>query len=181
MEGRSYDSSRFMESRSNDSSRLNSRNSYSSSSEISGLTWDDWLRTNPWIVRGGLSSGDEVREAYDEWVKEKKGIKNASTVKSTNSDSKVDNISLNEIDEFIDKLDKYLKNNNNNDIDDTVEKDILSRKMQKVRETQKKLEDLKKALSSEDIQTNEKPQEESGYDPEFEKAINKFIKELIKE
>ena len=54
------------------------RRSYESHGESRGsgvLTYEEWKRTNPPIVVGGLSSEGEMRRGYEEWLIEQRGGK----------------------------------------------------------------------------------------------------------
>ena len=42
-------------------------------SNVKGLTYEDWIRTRPAIMIGGLSSASEMHEAYEEWLRERLG------------------------------------------------------------------------------------------------------------
>ncbi len=56
-----------------------------------GRTYEDWLKTDPWIARGGLSSSEEMHQAYTEWVREQSGrrpITNYSEESSRESESR---------------------------------------------------------------------------------------------
>ena len=88
------------------SSSSNESRGYSSESR-DGLSYQDWLNTDPWIARGGLSSQGEMRQAYNEWVKEQKGKGRRST-KSTSSSSQPATRKYNSI-EDVDKLIKKLE------------------------------------------------------------------------
>ncbi len=77
-----------------------------SSESRDGLTYRDWLNTDPWIARGGLSSEGEMRQAYNEWLREKKGqrrSKSSSIYSSSQSTTKKYN-SIEDVDKLIKKL-----------------------------------------------------------------------------
>jgi len=102
--------SRSSESRSSYSSSSESRG-YSSESR-SGLSYQDWLSTNPWIARGGLSSQGELNQAYEEWVRVQNGRSRRAPVSSTVSEKPAPRKynSIDDVDKLIKKLEASLPN-----------------------------------------------------------------------
>ena len=71
----SYGSSYSSESRSTKiKPKAKNREFYSTIlSNVKGLTYEDWIKTRPAIMIGGLSSASEMHEAYEEWLRERLG------------------------------------------------------------------------------------------------------------
>ncbi|MBQ4031352.1 MAG: hypothetical protein II625_06325 [Bacilli bacterium] len=103
-ESRSYSTPSY--SRPSRKSSSSESRGYSSESR-DGLSYQDWLNTDPWIARGGLSSQGEMRQAYNEWVKEQKGkgrrTKSSSSYGSSQPATKKYN-SIDDVDKLIKKL-----------------------------------------------------------------------------
>jgi len=126
--------SRSSESRSSYSSSSESRG-YSSESR-SGLSYQDWLSTNPWIARGGLSSQGELNQAYEEWVRVQNGGSRRTTVSSTVSEQPAPRKynSIDDVDKLIKKLEASLPNDKS---DNPAINEALEAKRQKIEELKK--------------------------------------------
>ena len=140
---RSMGESRSSESRSSYSSSSESRG-YSSESRA-GLSYQDWLNTDPWIARGGLSTQGEMRQAYDEWVREKTGKKKRSTKNRTAFESREPlRKPYNSIDD-VDKLIKKLEGAKEVKSDSPAVNEALAAKRKKLEELKALVAEAKKA------------------------------------
>ena len=148
--GRSYggfSSESSFSSESRDSYRPSPSSSESRGSSVSsenrGTSYEDWLRTGPWIARGGLSSASEMHQAYQEWVKEQSGSRPVR--KTVTSEPKKYN-SLDDIDKLIEKLENSM---NGTSVTSERANKVLAKRQQKIDELKKLVADARKAEEEE--------------------------------
>ena len=117
------------------------------SSESRGTSYEDWLRTDPWIARGGLSSASEMHQAYQEWVKEQGGSRSVrkTVTASVTSEPKKYN-SLDDIDKLIEKLENSM---NGTSVTSERANQVLAQRKQKIAELKKLVADARKAEEEE--------------------------------
>lgn len=133
--GSSSESNYSSESRTSySSSRSSSSESRQNSSESRGNSYQDWLNTDPWIARGGLSSPSEMHQAYNEWLKEHPGESVASETILSNGEKKQNKYnSLEDIDMLIERLESSMPSNLTSDRANQV----LAQRKQKIEELKK--------------------------------------------
>lgn len=152
--GRSYggfSSESSFSSESRDSYRPSPSSSESRGSRVSsesrGTSYEDWLRTDPWIARGGLSSASEMHQAYQEWVKEQSGsrpVRKTVTASVTSEPKKYN--SLDDIDKLIEKLENSM---NGTSVTSERANQVLAQRKQKIAELKKLVADARKAEEEE--------------------------------
>lgn len=174
--GRSYggfssESSFSSESRDSYRPSLSSSESRRSSvsSESRGTSYEDWLRTNPWIAQGGLSSASEMHQAYQEWVKEQSGSRPVRKTVTDSVTSEPENYnSLDDIDKLIERFENSM--NGTNVTSERVNQ-VLAQRKQKIDELKKLVAGARKA-EEEDRMVRQLEQENSQLDD----AINSLNK-----
>lgn len=164
----SFSSESALESRSPSIFSSESRQT-SFSSESRGTSYEDWLKTDPWIARGGLSSASEMHEAYQEWLKEQSGKKNIQTPTTT---QKTQYNSLDDIDKLIERLEASLPNTQ---VTSERVNQVISQQKQKI-EALKQLVVEAKRVESEEIVIRQLEQENSELDAAIDSMVRRFRK-----
>ena len=117
------------------------------SSESRGTSYEDWLKTDPWIARGGLSSASEMHQAYQEWVREQNGvkpIKKVATPSATPQEKKYN--SLDDVDKLIERLESSMQSAN---LTSDRANQVLAQRKQKIDELKKLVADARKTEAEE--------------------------------
>lgn len=117
------------------------------SSESRGTSYEDWLKTGPWIARGGLSSPSEMHEAYEEWLQEQNGRKKVNHPAVSVTPQKQYN-SLEDIDRLIERLESSL---GSTQVTSERANQILAQRKQKIDELRKLVADARKAEAEENV------------------------------
>lgn len=164
------------------------RRSYESHGESRGsgvLTYEEWKRTNPPIVVGGLSSEGEMRRGYEEWLIEQRGGRVDRSVRS--NESRIDSKSTSyytpeltqeeknkkyfaEIDKLIEDLEKGMKETN---VTSASVKAVMDERQQKIQVLRDLVADARKA-EEERILVEKKKEENNKLD----EAILRLKKDL---
>lgn len=126
-----------------------------------GLTYKEWLKTEPWVVRGGLSSDGEMHQAYEEWKKEQEG--RIAARKYNN---------LKDIDKLLERLEKAPTPPN---ADSEEIKNILAEREQKIKILEELVESARKA-EQEEIITNQLKKENDELDSVIESVKRGYIR-----
>ena len=139
------------------------------SSESRGTSYEDWLKTDPWIARGGLSSASEMHQAYQEWVKEQSGsrpVRKTVTASVTSEPKKYN--SLDDIDKLIEKLENSMNGTN---VTSERANQVLAQRKQKIAELKQLVADARK-VEEEDKMVKQLEQENSQLDDAID-SLNK--------
>lgn len=119
------------------------------SSESRGTSYEDWLKTDPGIARGGLSSDGEMHQAYQEGLKEqgctmpKKKAANSSDVPQEKRYN-----SLDDIDKLIERLEASMSGIN---VTSERANQVLNQRQQKIDELKKSVAEARKAEEEERV------------------------------
>jgi len=179
MESNWWDSSESSFNYRGSSSESNmSRNSYQdryslsseSASESRSVTYEDWLKTDPWIARGGLSSASEMHQAYQEWANEQRGRISMNGYDTSLPKKKYN--SLEDIDKLIEKLEKSTENISVKS--EKINRALMQRK-QKIFELKKLVSDARK--EEEERKIIKQLEKENN---ELDEAIESFNKGLYR-
>ncbi len=138
------------------------------SSESRGISYEDWLKTDPWIAIGGLSSASEMHQAYQEWVKEQKSLRANRVVTQSVSPEKKKYNSLDDIDKLIEKLEASMTTTA---VTSEKANQILDQRRKKIEELKKLVAEARKA-EAEDRMIKRLEQENSQLDDAID-SINK--------
>lgn len=117
------------------------------SSESRGTSYEDWLKTDPWIARGGLSSPSEMHAAYEEWLQEQNGRKKVNQPTANVTPQKQYN-SLEDIDRLIERLESSL---GNTQVTSERANQILTQRKQKIDELRKLVAAARQAEAEESL------------------------------